>query len=258
MATDGWVSGYVGRGWTSREPGVEALRTPPVGPTVFDCDLHTHSRFFHRPPDVAAGVDPVGARLLRRFARRRGLDGVAITNHDYFREDTRLDATFLPGIEISTSAGHLLVVGPEPPARTRPGELDPEAAVELAHDRGCAAIVAHPFRNSTLLSSDAAFDAIEVNGKHPEHLDRIVSIGNARDLLVVGGSDAHFPFEVGRISTRLEVDRLTPSAVVSAIRDGRVEPVLRDDRRTRAMRAVYTRIHRLKGQLEDPFRPRER
>lgn len=216
---------------------------------MYDCDLHTHSRFFHQRPEVAPAYDPVGARLSLWVARRRGLDGVAVTNHDFFRPETIVADDCLPGIEISTSRGHLLVVGPDPPTRTRPGELTPDAAVDLAHDHGCVAIVAHPFRNSTLRDCDADFDAIEVNGKHPEYRRRIEAIARDRDLPMVGGSDAHFPFEVGRVSTRIDADRLTPAAVVEAIRDGRVRPVFRGGPLTRTLGAVYSRIHRVRGHL---------
>lgn len=227
---------------------IDSLSTP----TVFDCDLHTHSRFFHQRPAVAAGYDPIGVRLSLRVARRRGLDGLAVTNHDFFREETLVDPACLPGIEISTTKGHLLVVGPDPPSETQPGVLEPSDAVSLAHDRDCAAIIAHPFRNSTLRECDADFDAIEINGKHPEYRRRVETIARERDLPIVGGSDAHFPFEVGRISTRLEVDHLTPTAVVDAIRDGRVEPVVRDGPLTRGLRSVYTRIHQAKGHIGNP------
>lgn len=217
--------------------------------TVFDCDLHTHSRFFHRDPGFAAGYDPYGVRATLRMARRRGLDGIAVTNHDFFRNKTLVSDACIPGIEISTTEGHLLVIGPKPPKRTQAGTLSPEEAVELAHQHDCVAIVAHPFRNSRLRESDADFDAIEINGKHPEHRERIQRIASDRDLPIVGGSDAHFPFEVGRLSTRLDIDRLTPEAVVNAIRDGQVEPVVRDGRLTRALGSVYSNIHRLRGHL---------
>jgi len=50
------------------------------------------------------------------------------------------------------------VVGPDPPTATAPGELDPWEAVDLAHERECAAIMPHPFRNGDLPQTDAAFD----------------------------------------------------------------------------------------------------
>ncbi len=224
---------------------MDTLRRLPV----FDCDLHTHSRFFHFDPTVAAAYDPIGTRLALTAGRRRGLDGIAVTNHDYFRPETLVSSACLPGIEISTTKGHLLVVGPDPPTRTVQGTLSPTAAVDLAHDHGCAAIIAHPFRNSLLRESDAPFDAIEINGKHPEHRQRIESLADDRDLPLVGGSDAHFPFEVGRVSTRLDIDRFTPEAVVDAIQAGNVEPVFRDGPLLRGLNAVYIAIHYAKGQL---------
>jgi hypothetical protein len=127
--------------------------------------------------------------------------------------------------------------------------LTPHEAVSLAHDRDCAAIIAHPFRNSMLRESAADFDGIEINGKHPEHRRKIEEIANRRGLAVVGGSDAHFPFEVGRLSTRIQSDRFTPSAVVDAIRDGRVEPVVRESALLSGLGSIYTQIHRLKGHL---------
>lgn len=216
---------------------------------MLDCDLHTHSRFFHLPPESASAYDPFGVRLSQVVARRRGLDGIAVTNHDFFRTDTLVDASCLPGIEITTTKGHLLVVGPDPPSRTEPGALEPVEAVDLAHDHGCVAIIAHPFRNSTLRDSDADFDAIEINGKHPEHRRRIEAIARERDLPLVGGSDAHLPFEVGRVSTRLDIDQLTPAAVVDAIRAGRVEPVFRDGPLLRGIWRLYDGIHRRRGHL---------
>lgn len=218
--------------------------------SVFECDLHTHSRFFHAGPDVAREYDPVGTRLTLAMARRRGLDGLAVTNHDYFREETLVDASCLPGIEISTTGGHLLVIGPDPPSRTRRGELSPTEAVSLAHERGCAAVIAHPFRNSRLRDSDADFDAIEVNGKHPEHRRRIEAIARDRELPVVGGSDAHFPIEAGRVATRIDTETLTPAAVAAAIREGRVEPVFREGPLLRGLGALYARIHRFRGHVE--------
>lgn len=217
------------------------------------CDLHTHSRFFHAGPEVAPWIDPHGVGLSLRVARRRGIDGIAVTNHDFLRPETIVDDTCVPGIEVSTTRGHLLVVGPSPPERTEPGSLTPSAAVDLDREQGCATVVAHPLRNGTLLASDATFDAVEVNGKHPEHRRRIEAPAADHDRPVVGGSDAHFPFEVGRVATGLDVDRLTPETVVAAIRKGRVEPVFHQGPLLTALASIYGRIHSRRGHVgEDP------
>ena len=114
-------------------------------------DLHTHTRFFHGFDELGRRFDPLGVRMMALVARSRGLDGFVTTNHDYAREfAVDGDPSVVPGIELTPSEGHLLVVGPDPPTATEPGRLTPEEAVELAHERGCAAVVAHPFRNSTV------------------------------------------------------------------------------------------------------------
>lgn len=215
---------------------------------MFTIDLHTHTRFFHSPRGRPTAFDPIGARLLELCGRRQRLDGLATTNHDYCPD---FDAgirrpRFVPGIEITTTAGHVLVVGPDPPDRTAAGEHTPEEIVSLAHDRGCAAIIAHPYRESTVRESGADFDAVEINGKHPDNADRVRALAETLDLPVVAGSDAHFPFEVGRAFTRIETAELTPESVVDAIRAGRVEPRVRETPVDAAMRTGYEYVHRFR------------
>ncbi len=219
-------------------------------------DLHVHTRFFHGHRRLGDAFDPIGLRLLAWLARARGLDAVATTNHDYARafSEEGLPRSFavVPGIEISTTKGHVLVVGPDPPVETEPGELTPAETVDLAHDRGCAAIVAHPYRNSTVRDLDLPFDAIEVNGKHPQTHAWARRLADDRGLPVVGGSDAHYPVEVGRAHTEVDVDRPSPAAVADAIRDGRVEPAV-DNRLThRLMRRFYAYVHEHKGHVDQP------
>lgn len=215
---------------------------------MFDVDLHTHSRFFH-VGDGPTAYDSVGLRTNAFVARRRGLDAFAVTNHDY-RYTAETAVPTLPGVEVSTTRGHVLVVGPDPPAETTPGALTPAQTVELAHDRDCAAILAHPYRNSAARQSGARFDAVELNGKNPEHVHMTRRLAAELDLPLVGGSDAHYPFEIGRAFTRIDVDELTPTAVADAIRAGDVEPVVDLGRIHRLLDRAYTRLHERKGWMD--------
>ncbi|AGB36633.1 CehA/McbA family metallohydrolase [Natronococcus occultus] len=223
---------------------------------MFAVDLHAHTRFFHGHRRLGDRFDPYGFRLLARAIDVRGLDGVATTNHDYYTPFSSARVTVIPGIEVSTTRGHVLVVGPDPPAETVPGEYTPAEVVELAHDRGCAAIVAHPYRDSTIRELDELpFDAIEINGKHPRTERLVQQLAERHELPLVGGSDAHYPFEAGRAYTRIDAAELTPEAVVEAIRDGRVEPRVATGRSDRALRRLYRTIHARKhpdGLLSDP------
>lgn len=223
---------------------------------MFAIDLHAHTRFFHGHPNAAAAFDPIGARLLAWTARARGLDGVALTNHDYYRafDGGALpgSVTLVPGIEVTTTHGHVLVVGPDPPDETEPGDLSPGEIVDRAHERGCAAIVAHPYRNSTIRDLDLPFDAIEINGKHPRTHTWAAELADDRDLPLVGGSDAHYPFEVGRAYTEVDVVDPSPADVADAIRSGSVEPVVDNHLVHRLTRRFYTAVHDQKRHIDRP------
>jgi len=222
---------------------------------VYDVDLHTHTRFFHGFTGKTTPYDPVGVRLLAAVAGWRGLDGIATTNHDYGRDFSIAGGTVtIPGIEVTTTGGHMLIVGPDPPRMTEPSRLTPHQAVEVAHDRNCAAIVAHPYRNSTIRETDADFDAVEVNGKGIDH-ERVADLAGRLNLPLVGGSDAHYPVEVGRAFTRVDADELTPESVVEAIRDGRVAAYISESRTDQVLRSIYTVIHTRKGWLDRPTAP---
>ena len=212
----------------------------------FAVDLHTHSRFFHGFPGRPTAYDSVGLRFHALAARLRGLDAVAVTNHDYAYSAESGFRT-LPGVEVSTTTGHVLVVGPDPPARTTPDELTPGEVVDLAHDRGCAAILAHPFRNSSARESDADFDAVEVNGKNPDQAERTEQFAARRDLPLVGGSDAHYPVEVGRAYTKVQADSAAPADVAAAVRAGNVTAVMNLDHAHRLLSHAYTASHAGKG-----------
>jgi predicted metal-dependent phosphoesterase TrpH len=215
---------------------------------MYDIDLHTHSRFFHSFEGEPTAFDRFGFRLNISVARARDLDGIAITNHDYFTTfdiDTGgLD--IIPGVEISTDEGHLLVVGPDPPDRTPPGKLSPEKAVEIAHSRNCAAIMAHPFRSGTVKDAAISVDAVEVNGKHPQTAPLVEELARDRGLPIVGGSDAHYPFEIGRVITRLSAEELTAESVVDAIEAGEIDFQTVQRFPDQYTQLLYSAVHKFK------------
>jgi len=90
-------------------------------------------------------------------AVRRGLDGIALTDHDNMRgipaarryiKEQKLELILVPGVEVTTSEGHLLILGVEEPPKRK---LSPEETIEAAHALGGIADVPHPyhpFRNA--------------------------------------------------------------------------------------------------------------
>jgi len=182
-------------------------------------DLHVHSNY-------SDGHDNV--KTILKAARKRGLDGIAITDHDSLGgsraarriiRDQKMEIMLISGAEITTTEGHLLVLGVEEiPKRG----LTPEETTEAAHDLGGITVVPHPyhpFRHA--IGRIPGCDAVEVyNSKH------LFGIANARARLgarrqklpMVAGSDSHFAATVGLGVTRIEA--CDPTEAVEAIRLG--------------------------------------
>ena len=185
-------------------------------------DLHIHSTYSDGHADV---------KEIIKAAKRRGLDGIALTDHDTMRgipvarkyiRDRRLDLILIPGIEVTTSEGHLLVLGvDEPPEK----KLSPEETIEMAHDLGGIADVPHPyhpFRHAIGRIPNA--DAVEVyNSKHLFGLanGRAKLEARRRGMSMVAGSDSHFADTVGLGVT--EIDAEDVDGVLEAIRAGRTK-----------------------------------
>lgn len=187
------------------------------------CDLHIHT---DHSRDGESSVEEV----IRR-AEAAGLDVVAITDHDTVSGalhalsiPTRL--LVIPGIEVSTRQGHLLVLGV---TASVPRGLDMGESIRLAKEMGGLAILPHPFhfwRHGAGRGIDAwvrDLDAIEVfNSRY------IVGSANRKAERVasrlgkpcVGGSDAHNARFVGYGRTLVESECSVP-AVINAIRAGR-------------------------------------
>ncbi len=183
-------------------------------------DLHVHSNYSDGRDDV---------KTILKAAKKRGLDGIAITDHDSLGgsraarriiKDLELKMILIPGVEVTTADGHLLVLGVEEiPKRG----LTPEETTEIAHDLGGITIVPHPyhpFRHA--IGRIPKCDAVEVyNSKH------LFGIANARALLgarkrrlpMVAGSDSHFAVTVGLGVTRIDAE--DDRGAVEAIRSGR-------------------------------------
>ncbi len=188
------------------------------------CDLHVHTNFSR---DGESSVEDI----LKR-AEEEGLDAIAITDHDSVDGAKRaLTCTtpvlVIPGIEVSTRQGHLLVLGI---TDLIPPGLDVVATVNIAKRMGAVAILPHPYhvwRHGVARRKKAGVavvDAIEVfNSRY------IVGSANTKASRIakrlgkpcVGGSDAHHARFVGFGRTFVDAEKNVP-AILDAIRAGRV------------------------------------
>jgi len=186
-------------------------------------DLHVHS---NDSPDSISSWDAIFNR-----ARERGLDGLAITDHDVFdRERFRTasrqtDLLLIPGEEITSSHGHIIGLFLE--EKVEPGQ-DPETTIEAIHSQEGIAIAAHPYRLFDNYRSGFfnQFDAVEsfngrsgdptVEGSPNYYADEL-----AREFRygVTGGSDSHVPWTVGQGYTVLDAQS-NPDSVKECLLSG--------------------------------------
>ncbi|MFN4133717.1 MAG: PHP domain-containing protein [Candidatus Hadarchaeales archaeon] len=180
-------------------------------------DLHVHTRY---SKDGFCSI-----RDIVRAAKSRGLDGVAITDHNTIagHEEARKyskEIVIIPGVEISTAHGHVVALGVH---ETIPRGLSPKETVKRIREQGGVAIAAHPFifgKNPGLVYR-AKFDAIEVlNGRGVLFANSLASnFAKKNGLRGVGGSDAHRLDEVGLAWTEVECRRNVDD-ILEILREG--------------------------------------
>lgn len=206
-------------------------------------DLHTHS--YPKSDDSFMGVDD-----LVVAAKAAGIDGICLTEHDTFwsAEETaalsrRHDFLVLPGCEINTDTGHVLVFGLE---EYLFGLHKPDYLRQAAAREGAVIIAAHPYRRRFLAepgrapgaraemleraSADGLFgicDAIEsVNGRGTNLENRFSwDLAELLGTKMTGGSDAHRPEQLGTAATRFQRPIGGLDDLIRELRAGRFRPV---------------------------------
>ncbi len=188
-------------------------------------DLHVHSR---HSVDSRESVEAI---LVRAAAI--GLRGVALTDHNSVGGHAELTAlaprwpglVLVPGVEVSTREGHLLLFGTDSVPRP---QLPIREVLRWADDRNAVAVLAHPFRRihgvGGRVASTAAVPALEtLNGHNSPGANRSAErIRAARRLGATGGSDAHRAGEVGRCVTEFGRPIDSVSELLDELRAGRV------------------------------------
>ncbi len=196
-------------------------------PCVLRAELHSHSSLSHD------GRDPI--ELILGQAAAVGLDALAITDHDAVAASTDAAAKAskygligVPGIEVSSQAGHILGVGV---SEMIPKGQSFEDTVDLIHDAGGIAILPHPFQKSrhgvgpnVQPDALAKADAIEVynsrllTGRGNRQARRFAE---TYSMPMTAGSDAHISEMIGQAVTAIDTDDRSVSGIVDAIRAGR-------------------------------------
>lgn len=186
-------------------------------------DLHVHSYLSYD--------SLITPKELIFYAKKRGLDGVAITDHDRLDSAVEIaketDFFIIPGMEVSSSNGHIVALNVKEPIAKG---LSAEETVDKIHDACGIAVACHPitfYKASLGKHVSSRFDAVEVINasafpfkRSVEHAQRLASeLGLAR----VGGTDAHYGPEIGYAYTVVDAD-LSVEGVMESIRKGLCEP----------------------------------
>ena len=193
-------------------------------------DLHVHS-FFSRDSTITT-KDIIKAKISKK------LDFVAITDHDEYRGGIKFKKALrrvievIPGIEISTREGHILVlgIGGEKEGRKYVKMTNKSIfeVIDQAKDDNLIVIVAHPL---DIIRNGVGVGCLKKiidywNGVYVETLNAasplkpfyaklredLIGIGNIKQ---VGGSDAHIPDEIGVAGTIVNINHEINSALES-------------------------------------------
>lgn len=185
-------------------------------------DFHVHTHY--------SGDSFITFKQAVSYSKIRGLDGIAITDHNTVQGALKLktkEILVIPGIEVSTLEGHVLGINVTTGV---PRNRSMEETIDRIHDAGGIAIAPHPtsFYKSPPNRKIKTYDAIEVinassvpfsiltyfNKKFAYHLG----------LPQIGGSDSHYAPEIGSAYTVVDADQKI-DAIIKAIKDGSVFPV---------------------------------
>jgi len=206
-------------------------------------DLHTHTHPLSHD-SLLSPDDLIDA------AKEAGLDGVCLTEHDFFWEpETAADLSrrhnflVIPGIEVNTEDGHIVVFGLE---RFVYGMHRMAELARMAADAGAVIIAAHPYRRQLPFElrhdgdwthaleravanpAYAHVQAIEThNGRGSDRENAFAAEVCARlGLPAVAASDAHERKDIGRCATDFERNITGLADLIEELQAARFRPVV--------------------------------
>jgi len=160
-------------------------------------------------------------------AKAKGLDGVAITDHNSIAGHPEVEKfskggfLVIPGVEVTSADGHIVGLGV---SKLIPRDLSANETVERIRKQGGIAIAAHPFalgRRPGLVRK-AKFDAIEVLNSRAFLLSNPLArrFAERNKIPMVAGSDAHHRDEIGLAYTTVDCEPKIES-ILEHIKTGR-------------------------------------
>ena len=173
---------------------------------MIQADLHIHTNY-----SADALISP--KTIVNHLHAHPTIKVAAITDHNsikgYFKvkklASPYKDLIIIPGVEISTNEGDILILGieEEPP---RPWTV--KNVISFAKDRGGLTIVPHPYRSYGLgdLARHHDFDVVEtLNGASTPSLNKqAAQLAESMQIPGVAGSDAHHIEDMWTVYTAIQ------------------------------------------------------
>lgn len=186
-------------------------------------DFHVHTQYSH---DAMITVEE-----LVHYAKKRGLDGVAITDHDRLEGAIKIaketDLLVIPGVEVSSLNGHVVALNIR---ENIPRNLSADETVDRIHEAGGKAIACHPIgflKGGLGKHVNSKFDAVEVINASAFPFNYSVrqcrKLASTIGIAQVAGSDAHYGPEIGYAYTVISAEP-TVEDVIKALTKGLCEP----------------------------------
>jgi predicted metal-dependent phosphoesterase TrpH len=193
-------------------------------------DMHVHT--------VASGDSLIAAEDLIDHALDMGIDAVCITDHDSYEASAVVeefaDGTPLKvfrGVEVTTTAGHLLVYGVKDDKwkdYLRQHKGDAQRLVDYVRHLDGVIVPAHPFDPikpgiGEKVSGLAGVFAIEGFNGQSNVNDNIKAqeLAQRLNLSVLGGSDAHSLYELGKCVTEFDTSIASMDELIVELKAGR-------------------------------------
>jgi predicted metal-dependent phosphoesterase TrpH len=186
-------------------------------------DLHIHTTY-----SSDSTVTP--KTLVEKLVAHNFIKVAAVTDHDTVQglnvtqklASAYPDILIIPGVEISTAEGDLLILGTE---EAPPKPWTVEGVLDFAREGDFVSVVAHPYREYGMgdLARNYKVDAIEVlNGESaPRANKRAQELAKSMGLPGLAGSDAHQPSEVCSVYTEVQAG-LDVDEILKALKKGLV------------------------------------
>ena len=186
-------------------------------------DLHVHS--FYSSDSI------ITPKELVYYAKKRGLNAVAVTDHNQIEGARKIaaqtDFLIIPGMEVSSRDGHIVGLNVN---ELVPRDLSADETVERIHRAGGVAIACHPyalFKGSIGQHVTTKFDAVEtINASSfpfRSASQKAEKLAKRLCLPRVAGTDAHFGPVIGCAYTVVDAE-LNLDSILEAIVKGRCEP----------------------------------